>query len=155
MPGTNPDAAEAWVHDPLTLEALLKRLAVYRKVIVLSGDVHYAYSGGASYWRKRDATPARFAQFTSSGLKNVWPHQVVTFSRSFAFAQAIERLANPVELLGWDAELARSARRSRRRRAAPARPRPAAAHTGAAPAATAGRTGLPRLVRRTGRGGSV
>jgi hypothetical protein len=104
MPGTNPDAAEAWVQDPLTFEALLKRLAPYRKVIILSGDVHYAHSGEASYWTKAEATPSRFAQFTASGIKNVWPHTVVTLSRSFAFAQALERLANPVELLGWDSE---------------------------------------------------
>ena len=102
MPGTNPDAAEAWVHDPDTFEALLKRLAPYRKVIFLSGDVHYGQSGETSYWRKTDEKPARFAQFTSSGVKNIWPHIVVTLSRSFAFGQAIERLGGPAELLGWD-----------------------------------------------------
>lgn len=104
MPGTNPDAVEAWVQDPLTFEALLKRLAPYRKVIFLSGDVHYAHSGEASYWTATDQAPTRFAQFTASGIKNVWPHSVVTLSRSFAFAQALERLAGPVELLGWDTE---------------------------------------------------
>jgi hypothetical protein len=102
MPGTNPDAAEAWVHDPDTFEALLKRLATYRKVIFLSGDVHYGHSGETSYWRKTDETPSRFAQFTSSGIKNIWPHPVVTLSRAFAFGQAIERLGAPTELLGWD-----------------------------------------------------
>ena len=81
MPGTNPDAAEAWANDPVALEALLKRLAPYRRIVVLSGDVHYANSGDASYWRKDDAQPARFAQFTSSGVKNVWPHPVLTLSR--------------------------------------------------------------------------
>lgn len=102
MPGTNPDAIEAWGHDPLTFEALLKRLSSYGKVIFLSGDVHYGHSGEASYWTKSDPKPARFAQFTSSGIKNVWPHAVLTLSRSFAFAQSLQRLANPVELLGWD-----------------------------------------------------
>lgn len=102
MPGTNPDAAEAWVHDPDTFEALLKRLAPYRKVIFLSGDVHYGHSGETSYWRKADERPSRFVQFTSSGIKNIWPHAVVTLSRSFAFGQAIERLGAPTELLGWD-----------------------------------------------------
>lgn len=104
MPGTNPDAIEAWVQDPVTFEALLKRLAPYRRVIVLSGDVHYAHSGEASYWRKADQAPSRFAQFTSSGIKNVWPHAVLTISRSFAFTQALERLGSPAELLGWDAD---------------------------------------------------
>ena len=102
MPGTNPDAAESWANDPVAFEALLKRLAPYRKVLVLSGDVHYAHSGEASYWRKGDDKPSRFAQFTSSGVKNVWPHAVVTLTRSFGLSQPLERLAGPVELLGWD-----------------------------------------------------
>jgi hypothetical protein len=104
MPGTDPDAAEAWVNDKVSFEAVLKRLAPYRKVIVLSGDVHYAHSGGASYWKGAETTPSRFAQFTSSGLKNVWPHYVLTLSRSFGLAQSVERIADPVELLGWDAD---------------------------------------------------
>jgi hypothetical protein len=102
MPGTNPDAAEAWVNDPEALESLLQRLAVYRKIVVLSGDVHYGHSGEVSYWRKADTTPSRFAQFTSSGVKNVWPTPVTVLSRSFGLAQSIERLLNPVERLGWD-----------------------------------------------------
>ena len=104
MPGTDPDATEAWVNDKASFEALLKRLAPYRKVIVLSGDVHYAHTGEASYWKGAEATPSRFAQFTSSGLKNVWPHYVLTLSRSFGVAQSLERIADPVELLGWDGD---------------------------------------------------
>jgi hypothetical protein len=104
MPGTDPDAAEAWINDKTSFEALLKRLATYRKVIVLSGDVHYAHSGGASFWTGAEATPSRFAQFTSSGLKNVWPHPVLTLSRSFGLTQSIERIADAVERLGWNAE---------------------------------------------------
>ena len=41
MVGTNPDAIEAWAFDPLALEALLERLAKHRRVLLLSGDVHY------------------------------------------------------------------------------------------------------------------
>src|SRR5262249_55174510 len=37
MIGTHPDAIEAWAFDPPTLEALLQRLAVYRRVVLLSG----------------------------------------------------------------------------------------------------------------------
>ncbi len=104
MPGTDPDAAEAWVNDKVSFEALLKRLAPYRKVIVLSGDVHYAHGGAASYWTGAEESPSRFAQFTSSGLKNVWPHEVLTLSRSVGLTQTVLRLAGPVERLGWNAE---------------------------------------------------
>ena len=132
MPGTDPDAAEAWVNDKASFEALLKRLAPYRKVIVLSGDVHYAHSGGASYWKGAEATPSRFAQFTSSGLKNVWPHYVLTLVpvvRSGPVARAHRRSRRAARL---GRRQAGRARRPGRRRAAAARPGQAAVDAGAA-----------------------
>jgi hypothetical protein len=70
--------------------------------VTLAIDYLKHHYGDASYWRQADAAPARFAQFTSSGVKNVWPHPVMTLSRSFGLSQPLERLAGPVELLGWD-----------------------------------------------------
>jgi hypothetical protein len=46
---TNPDN-EFWVGDPAALEELLRRLAFYRRVVVLSGEVHHAYSAALSFW---------------------------------------------------------------------------------------------------------
>jgi hypothetical protein len=89
MAGTNPDAIEAWSIDPLAFEALLKRLEPYRRVVLLSGDVHYAASQAMSYWRKQDTEPARFAQFTSSGLRNVMPSYVRLVSQSYGVAQRL------------------------------------------------------------------
>ena len=61
MPGTNPDAAEGWANVPEVLEETLQRLAPYRRIVVLSGDVHYAHSAEVSYWVAGDeaATPLR------------------------------------------------------------------------------------------------
>ena len=101
MPGTNPDAAEAWSNVPNTLEAALQRLAPFRRIVVLSGDVHFACSVEMSYWFKGDTRPARIAQFTSSGVKNVWPQSVITLNRSFAFGQDILALDSPLTRLGW------------------------------------------------------
>jgi len=70
IPGMDPDAIEAWPNDEVALEKLLAALAPHGKVVILSGDVHYATSAAMSYWKKRDAKPARFAQFVSSGAKN-------------------------------------------------------------------------------------
>ena len=154
MPGTDPDAAEAWVNDKASFEALLKRLAPYRKVIVLSGDVHYAHSGGASYWKGAEATPSRFAQFTSSGLKNVWPHYVLTLSpvvRPGPVARAHRRSGRAARL---GRRLAGRARRPRRRRAAAARPGQAAVDAGAAADARLARRHDAWPARPTGRGAS-
>ncbi len=101
MSGTNPDAIEAWAFDPFTLEALLKRLKPYGKVVVLSGDVHYSASTVMSYFTKGEADPARFVQFTSSGFKNVMPSYVTVIDRSLAIAHLIVRQPLGAERMGW------------------------------------------------------
>lgn len=102
MLGTNPDAVEAWCFDAVTFEALLKRLAAFRQVVLLSGDVHYSASTLMSYWRKGELQPARIAQFTSSGFKNVMPAYISAIDRSLGFAQQLVRAKLGVERVGWD-----------------------------------------------------
>jgi hypothetical protein len=102
--GTNPDAIEAWAFDPKTFEALLKRLESYRRVIFLSGDVHYAASNALSYWKQTDqAEPARFVQLISSGIQNVMPDIIRIVDRTLSFAQRLIRKDFKAERLGWDA----------------------------------------------------
>ncbi|MCP5093225.1 MAG: hypothetical protein GY949_20120 [Gammaproteobacteria bacterium] len=105
MPGTNPDAIEAWVFDPNAFEALLKRLETYRRVVLLSGDVHYGASQQMSYWNKDDEEPARFAQFTSSGFRNVMPSYIQTLNQSFAILQRMARAPIDAERLAWDQDV--------------------------------------------------
>lgn len=102
MIGTNPDAIEAWSFDAPTLEHLLERLEPYRRVVILSGDVHYSSAALMSYWRDATAAPARFAQFTSSGFKNVMPSYITYVDRSIGFAQQLVRANLGTERLGWD-----------------------------------------------------
>lgn len=102
MAGTDPDAIEAWAFDPIATEALLKRLETYRRVVILSGDVHNGSSQSMSYWKKGDTDPAVFAQFTSSGMKNVMPWYLRFIDRSFATAQKIIRADIGTERMGWN-----------------------------------------------------
>ena len=101
MSGTDPDAIEAWAFDPLTLEALLKRLKPYGGAVLLSGDVHYSTSTVMSYFTKGETDPARFVQFTSSGFKNVMPSYVTVIDRSLALAHLIVRQPFGAERMGW------------------------------------------------------
>jgi hypothetical protein len=100
MPGTNPDAVEAWCFDPKLFEALIKRLQAYSPVILLSGDVHYSASNAMTYWTKTKRS--RFVQFVSSGLKNVMPGIIVFVDRSFAIAQKMSRSRIGAERMGWE-----------------------------------------------------
>ena len=102
MLGTNPDAIEAWAFDAITFEALLRRLEPYRKVVLLSGDVHYSASAQMSYWKGSATQPARFAQFTSSGFKNVMPTYIRAIDRALGFAQQLIRARIGIERIGWD-----------------------------------------------------
>jgi hypothetical protein len=101
MVGTNPDAIEAWAFDAKTFEALLERLEPFRRVVLLSGDVHYSASDAMSYFKKGVAEPARFVQFTSSGFKNVMPDYITAVDRSLPHAQALVRAGIGAERLGW------------------------------------------------------
>jgi hypothetical protein len=101
MPGTNPDAIEAWAFDPLTLEALLARLEPYRNAVLLSGDVHYSASTVMSYFTKGKQDPARFVQFTNSGFKNVMPSYITVVDRSLGIAHKIIRAGIGSERMGW------------------------------------------------------
>ena len=105
MTGTNPDAIEAWAFDAETFEHLLKRLEPYGRVVLLSGDVHYSSGTVMSYWRGHATRPSRFAQFTSSGFKNVMPTFITFLDRAAGFAQQLIRLNLGTERLGWDQPL--------------------------------------------------
>jgi hypothetical protein len=101
MSGTNPDAIEAWAFDPLTLEALLRRLKPYGNAVFLSGDVHYSASTVMSYFTKGEPNPARFVEFTSSGFKNVMPPYITVIDRSIALAHSIVRAGLGAERMVW------------------------------------------------------
>jgi hypothetical protein len=62
LTGLEPDN-EIWPGDDLAFEALLKRLAEYRKVVVLSGEVHFGASGELTYWTKGQKRLDLGAQF--------------------------------------------------------------------------------------------
>jgi hypothetical protein len=102
MPGLNPGAIEAWPYDPNVFETLLKRLEPYRRVVMLSGDVHFATSAGMSYWKKGATTPARFAQFIASGLQNLFREEVRMAGQYMKFMQTVIEGKIGIERLGWN-----------------------------------------------------
>lgn len=68
---------EAWAFNDEYFEMLLGRLHEYEKVIVLSGDVHYAFTMNMDYWKKNPAgsgvtgyETSKIVQLVSSACKN-------------------------------------------------------------------------------------
>ncbi|MDP1678660.1 MAG: hypothetical protein Q8L02_00795 [Candidatus Nitrotoga sp.] len=65
---------------PEAFEALLDRLSLLERVIILTGDVHFASTSTIRYWNDRPGRVARAAivQLCSSGLKNEdWKHRML------------------------------------------------------------------------------
>ena len=104
MLGTNPDAIETWALDPPVFEQFLEKLDPFRRVVLLSGDVHNSSATAMSYWRGPGPVivPSRFVQFTSSGFKNVMPAMITAVDRAAAFAQQMVRANLGTERLGWE-----------------------------------------------------
>ncbi|QGY44858.1 hypothetical protein GM418_14630 [Maribellus comscasis] len=102
MKGTDPDAIEAWAFDPVSQEELLKRLAPFKRIIFLSGDVHYGSSQRLAYWTKgNEKATACFAQLTSSGFRNIMPAFIQKASQNFLNLQKTIRQNLRAERLGW------------------------------------------------------
>lgn len=62
---------EAWSANRHAFEDLLRRLSGFGRVVILSGDVHYAFSAQMAYFpTSANAGAARLVQFCSSALRN-------------------------------------------------------------------------------------
>lgn len=118
---------ETWAANPLHLEKMLARLAGYRRVVVLSGDVHLSNTMVMDYWQRLapalrgeipppgtfgpgDPLPSlpqpvapvtsRIVQLTCSGVCNGWePWQETLFRRHIYFQDLPAGVF--VEQLGW------------------------------------------------------
>jgi hypothetical protein len=95
--------AEGWNGDEPALEELLQRLATYRSVVILSGDVHFSSSAVLDYWSGASPEPtSRIIQFTSSGARAQAPggSMLRPLIRALPFGQGMLR-GEPVERLAW------------------------------------------------------
>lgn len=91
---------EAWAFDPVVFENFIGRLEKFKRVVLLSGDVHYSLSSHMDYWKKNEPTPARLVQFVSSSAKNQKFGQEQFLAAGF-IQQLLGSLYYPAERLGW------------------------------------------------------
>jgi hypothetical protein len=91
--------AEGWSANEEAQERLLAKLAPYGKVVLLSGDVHYACTLTLDYWRKGVAQPSRIVQLTSSSAHNSFEALLEALLRNNMMLQVYEEL--PAERIAW------------------------------------------------------
>ncbi|MET3934830.1 hypothetical protein [Arthrobacter sp. OAP107] len=102
LTGTEAYDIEGWGAHEGTFNTFLRRLATYPRVVVLSGDVHFASSLVADVWTKGDdACDSRILQCTSSAAKNEWPAKMRAVLRGTRSAQRLLQ-GVPFERLGWE-----------------------------------------------------
>ena len=105
-PGATIDGVEQWDVEgwhavETAFEALIQRLGTYQRVVLLSGDVHFASSMVLDFWAKGDdAADARILQFTSSAARNQPGDKMRAALRGLRFGQAMLR-GTGFERLAW------------------------------------------------------
>jgi len=92
---------EAWSFNVAAFEKLLGKLDKYKKVILLSGDVHYGSSAALDYWKGEGAAPSsRIVQLTSSSSKNRWMENMAFF-KSAIIQKIFTGIGANLEKVGW------------------------------------------------------
>ncbi len=61
---------EAWNLEWGTFQALLCAVSAMKRVVFLSGDVHYAFAASLDYWDHASSATAKIVDYTSSPLRN-------------------------------------------------------------------------------------
>jgi hypothetical protein len=100
---------EHWSLHVEGYEAFLKRCASLKKVLFLSGDVHYGITSEMDYWVKDAPVAARFVQMVSSSLKNLKPEGQMLGLLPAALTQValtggLNREFTDLTSIGWEKE---------------------------------------------------
>lgn len=61
---------EAWALEWNSFQRLLKMISGMKRVVILSGDVHYAFGSSMEYWDQHTHSTARLVNYTSSSFHN-------------------------------------------------------------------------------------
>ena len=98
---------EAWSLERATYQHLLAALSALRRVVILSGDVHYGFASALDYWNAGGQS-ARLIDFTSSSLCNACDgvHKAIL---TVAYPQLFRMLGRgeipPIEMFVWDSHV--------------------------------------------------
>ncbi|WP_346236782.1 hypothetical protein ABDK00_013925 [Niabella insulamsoli] len=92
---------EAWGFNTESFERLIGKLNGYKKVILLSGDVHYGATLVMDYWKGAvDVPSSRIVQLTASSLKNEWMSNVAIL-KSAMIQRIFTNVGESISKLGW------------------------------------------------------
>ena len=73
-----------------------------KKVVILSGDVHYAFSSEMDYWKKGVSEPSRIIELCSSAIKNEWPTVMKRVLSTGTGQKLLHDVLYPLERVAWE-----------------------------------------------------
>jgi hypothetical protein len=104
LKGSEDKDVEGWRSDEEHHEQFLRRLGTYRRVVALSGDVHFAGTLTLDFWGKGDdVLDSRIVQCTSSAARNQPDESMRGYLRALRIGQQLLR-GVPCERLGWEGD---------------------------------------------------
>jgi hypothetical protein len=96
---------EAWALEWETFQHFLKTVSALKRVVFLSGDVHYAFGSSMEYWDQRTHTSAKLVDFTSSPFCNegAGAHIAILALGYPHLLHLLRRQGTPtIDLFAWD-----------------------------------------------------
>jgi hypothetical protein len=96
---------EAWALERFTFQRFLKAISPMKRVVILSGDVHYAFGSSLDYWDYHTKETAKLVNYTSSPLRNEGAGpQIAALAMGYPhFFHRVKRHEIPtVDLFVWD-----------------------------------------------------
>jgi len=97
--------SEAWSGNQLGLQEALRQFATFKRVVMLSGDVHFSYSSVVNYWPSISFsyTIAAMGQLTCSAAKNSTETPGLGIETRSNSNITGPLLTAPRQYVGWDA----------------------------------------------------
>jgi hypothetical protein len=92
---------EGWGARPAEVSRLFDRLATYPRVLIMSGDVHFAVTLGLSYWRHNQGLVSTIGQFTSSAVQYITYPELLLPAVGQTWANELLGRGYPFDMLVW------------------------------------------------------
>lgn len=96
---------EAWALEWETFQHFLKLVSAMKRVVFLSGDVHYSFGSSMEYWDQHTHASAKLVDFTSSPFRNedAGAHMVLLAIGYPRLLHLLRRQGTPtLDFFAWD-----------------------------------------------------
>ena len=92
---------EGWATRPDEIDKLLVRLSTYRRVVLMSGDVHHSRAHQLTFWRKGAGLVSEMAQLTCSAVQYSMFFGTIVAATGHQWLDEVAGFGYPVERLIW------------------------------------------------------